>query len=352
MFWTTSIARRARSRFLTAVRDEDFAAVAKCFNRAAGLHGLVHVEGFSAAAAGYPAQGELCEIVFGDSRITIRLPRHPDAISDRTVADRLTPLLPMLAACHGAGLRGIVPLSIGDGDMTASVAFCSNNPDSLLIPDFEFLASRAYDGFRKAADMRAPGWERRKPLAVWRGSTTGIPAGGDWLSLPRIRLCDIARTRPDLFDAGISNVVQLDHVPDAEATLRARGIMKDHLPGETWLLYRYTIDIDGNTNAWSNLFTKLLSGSPVLKVASPGGHRQWYYGRLEPFVNFVPVLPDMSDLVEKLLWLKEDDDRARAIGAAGRALALSLGFETELDKARDNIMAWSREQRARTPLSS
>ena len=93
--------------------------------------------------------------------------------------------------------------------------------------------------------------------------------------------------------------------------------------------YRIQIDIDGNSNAWSGLFLKLLSGSPVIKVASSGGFRQWYYDRLEPFLNFVPVAADMSDLVEKAEWLLSHDREARAIGEAGRALAMSMSYESE-----------------------
>ena len=77
----------------------------------------------------------------------------------------------------------------------------------------------------------------------------------------------------------------------------------------------------------------------MLKVASISHFRQWYYDRLGPFVNFVPVQSDMSDLTEKLLWLHANDDKAHAIGQAGRALVLSLAYETELAKARDAIIS-------------
>ena len=101
--------------------------------------------------------------------------------------------------------------------------------------------------------------------------------------------------------------------------------------------YKYQIDIDGNTNAWSALFQKLLSGSAVLKVASPGNFRQWYYDELIPWVNFVPVKSDMSDLVEKIHWLIEHDDEAMQIGVNGRKLASKLTYDEELNKALINI---------------
>ena len=53
--------------------------------------------------------------------------------------------------------------------------------------------------------------------------------------------------------------------------------MRPYVPMTDFNKYKYQIDIDGNTNAWPGLFQKLLTGSPVLKVASPYGFRQWLY---------------------------------------------------------------------------
>jgi hypothetical protein len=112
-------------------------------------------------------------------------------------------------------------------------------------------------------------------------------------------------------------------MPDRESEdeVRASGFVRDRVPVIEHNRYKYQIDIDGNTNSWPGLFQKLLTGSPVLKVTSASGHRQWYYDRLRPWVNFVPVASDMSDLIEKVRWLQAHDDAARAIGDHGRTLA-------------------------------
>ena len=115
--------------------------------------------------------------------------------------------------------------------------------------------------------------------------------------------------------------------------------MRPYMPPIEFNRYKYQIDIDGNTNSWPGLFWKLLSGSPVLKVASPSGHRQWYYDRLRPWINFVPVAADMSDLVDKLRWLRQHDAAAHAIGERGQALALSMDYEGELQRAGRTITA-------------
>ena len=67
--------------------------------------------------------------------------------------------------------------------------------------------------------------------------------------------------------------------------------------------------------------------------------RQWYYERLKPWINFVPIAADMSDLTDKIAWLRDHDDAARAIGAQGQALVFSMDYEGELMPAGRTITA-------------
>tara|TARA_B110000285_G_C14615769_1_gene376894 strand:- start:64 stop:231 length:168 start_codon:yes stop_codon:yes gene_type:complete len=55
----------------------------------------------------------------------------------------------------------------------------------------------------------------------------------------------------------------------------------------------------------------MLSGSVALKVDSDFG--QWFYGAIKPYKHYVPVKNDLSDLVEQVEWLKQNDDKAREI---------------------------------------
>ena len=51
---------------------------------------------------------------------------------------------------------------------------------------------------------------------------------------------------------------------------------------------------------------------------------EWWYKYLEPNVHFIPLKKDISDLVEKLKWAKENDDQAKKIAEAGSMLARKL----------------------------
>jgi len=81
-----------------------------------------------------------------------------------------------------------------------------------------------------------------------------------------------------LFDVGISHIAQITDELSIEE-IRTSGLMRDFVPAVNWNQYKYQIDIDGNTNAFMGFYIRLLTGSTVLKVASPEGFRQWYYDR-------------------------------------------------------------------------
>ena len=52
------------------------------------------------------------------------------------------------------------------------------------------------------------------------------------------------------------------------------------------------------------------------------------YGDLQPWVHYVPIKPDLSDLLDTIRYLRANDDMAREIGQRGRAFALA-NFSTE-----------------------
>jgi hypothetical protein len=255
------------------------------------------------------------------------------------LANRLIPVLPLIAAIRE---NGAMRISLGDCGIGPGAAFCDFRPEYLLIPDAEFLATQGYEWSRRTYAQKNTPWSHRKRVAFWRGSSTGHAPNGNWRSLPRVILCEIAKLNDDLFDVGINKVTQFSDLTIAEL-MDSEGMLADTVPDTRFDEFRYHIDIDGNTNAWSALFRKLLSGSPVLKVASPMGFRQWYYDRLTPWMNFVPVSADMSDLVDKVRWLMAHDDHACCIGNAGRELALALDYDGEVRRAAKDLGAALKE---------
>jgi Glycosyl transferase family 90 len=128
----------------------------------------------------------------------------------------------------------------------------------------------------------------------------------------------------------------------AHTSKRTRDVIASNCLGlpiseTSWLADKYAIDIDGWTNTWSNFLIRLHFGCCVLKIESPTAHRQWYYDRIRPWEHFVPVKADMSDLAEKIDWVRSNDREAEEVAQRGQAFAPSMTFESETDWAIDAI---------------
>ena len=73
---------------------------------------------------------------------------------------------------------------------------------------------------------------------------------------------------------------------------------------------------DGNTAAWMRPFTIMYSNSVLMMVDT--AKYQWFYDRLIPWVHYVPLKRDLSDLYAKISWLRTHDDKAKWISKQGR----------------------------------
>lgn len=258
--------------------------------------------------------------------------------SNRAIAIRLLSVLPLLVrlAARDVQTETRFTLSLGDDAMGAQVAFCASGPE-VLIPDSDFMVSAGYEAFRQQIRAAWIPWKDRKPLLFWRGSTTGFerngvrPDGGDWYRiLQRTELCHLLQhpKLSALCDVGISAIVQIGE--PGLARLITENLTRPRVERADQLGYRYQVDIDGNTNAWSGLFQALLMGACVLKVGSPTGYRQWYYDRLIPWRHFIPVQADLSDIEDKLDWAIRNEEAAAEMSMEARTLALYLKPDREI----------------------
>ena len=210
-----------------------------------------------------------------------------------------------------------------------SVAFGKvrgGSPAIRLIPDAFFLESDGYEVLRRAvAEQQLPSWDMRQDIVFWRGSasTRGVRLDGGAVTtladVPRVALCLTLREVPRT-DAAIIAPWGFDTPPEqAIAWLSAQLIFRSPVPPLEQAAYRFLIDIDGVANAWG-FFEKLLLGSCILKIASP--YEQWFYPDIEPWVHYVPVKQDLSDLTEKISWCRSNSGFARAIARSGQQFAL------------------------------
>jgi len=253
-----------------------------------------------------------------------------------TLSSRIYPAFVVLAGMPMERLAFIADLSDGEASGPGIVSFCSSDPHAILIPDHGFVVSRGYEAYRRFARSSTNGWRSRSDVILWRGSATGTGAitkaqltARDPDLRPRVRLCLAMKDVP-MADVKISGIAQSSNAALDRERLSAAGILGEYSSPIFWFGCKFAIDIDGNSNAWSNLIMRLLTGCCVLKVASPGGYRQWYYNKLQPWIHFVPVRSDLSDVIEQIAWCRANLDVCEHIAASGQALALSLDFKSEM----------------------
>jgi hypothetical protein len=252
-----------------------------------------------------------------------------------------------------------VAADISDGEEGGAglIGFCSRDPASILVPDYVFVRTRGYHAQRVLARVSVNDWSARSDTIVWRGTSTGAGlvatpelSAADPALIARTRLCLILKDVPGT-DVKLSAVAQTPDTMRDSARLSEARILGDYISPIAWYGLKFAIDIDGNGNAFANLFTRLLMGCCVLKVASAAGYRQWYYGELTPWVHYVPVAADLSDLCDIIGWCRAHPDECRGIARQGQALALTRDFATEMAAARANLAQALREGRLRGPSS-
>lgn len=236
-------------------------------------------------------------------------------------------------------------VSLHDGvDNTASLpapvfGFSKRKRDNstLLLPDPYYINKRGYSETFAEMDryLKIFQWEKKRPGAFWRGSSTGRPflSKTEWRQNPRVRLCQIAKDAADnnLLDAKLARITQCES-PEIEQTIAAEGLTDVWVAPEAFATFKIQIEIDGNACSWG-FFQKLYMLSAVLKVESD--FIQWYYDRLIPWTHFIPVKSDLSDLLEQIDWVQKNDRAAHEMAQASQAVARSLNYEVALEHTRN-----------------
>ncbi len=264
----------------------------------------------------------------------------------RTFTRRASPVLAQLRRPDCNATRSSV--CIGEGvsaEETAQepvIAYCASRGHSaVLIPDYTFINSKGYRDLYQWAALNRREWSGRSSTILWRGATSGSGTisdpemTGDEL-IPRVQMCLLANSIEGT-DIKFSNIAQSDN-PDLDRDRFARaGILGAYQPVESWAGYKFAIDIDGNTNSFGTMLPRMHLGCCILKVGSAMGWCQWFYDSLEPWVHFIPIEANLSDMAEKVSWCRDHDQECQEIAAKGRAFANSLSYNSEVESAVQRI---------------
>lgn len=170
-------------------------------------------------------------------------------------------------------------------------------------------------------------WEEKRNMAIFRGQLTGSTEGYN-KTLDPLTNCQNLRRCKLVLDAHNSSFV------DAKLTTTRRRLPAQ-LPNGVQLLgptitiremmsYKAIVMLEGNDVA-SGLKWALLSQSVVLMP--PPKHTSWAMEELlEPWVHYIPLKEDASDIEDQMKWITEHDAAARLISQRGTLWMQDLVF--------------------------
>eukprot|EP00978_Attheya_sp_CCMP212_P032104 scaffold123773_cov49-Attheya_sp.AAC.2 len=158
-------------------------------------------------------------------------------------------------------------------------------------------------------------WNDKKPVAIWRG---GPPQNPKWRYKEHMALLNTIAMKWRLVSRH-SNSSSVD----AKFAFRFNGDDEiysfipesycggDLMPPAEQLLNKYLLSIEGN-DVSSGLKWMLFSNSVVLMP--PIQYESWAMeSLLEPYVHFIPVKPDLSDVEDQIQWAEANQEKAQRI---------------------------------------
>ncbi|XP_053175285.1 protein O-glucosyltransferase 3 [Scomber japonicus] len=150
-----------------------------------------------------------------------------------------------------------------------------------------------------------PPWATKTDRAFFRGRDSREE---------RLQLVSMSKKNPELLDAGITGWFFFRD--------REKHIGKTPLVGFfDFFKYKYQVNVDGTVAAYRFPYL-MLGNSLVLKQDSP--YYEHFYSHLKAGTHYIPVKRNLSDLMEKIKWAKENDAEAHEIARAGQAAAREL----------------------------
>lgn len=158
-------------------------------------------------------------------------------------------------------------------------------------------------------------WDNKKPIAVFRGSTTG--AGTSIKNNMRLKVAYL--NQDGILDAGITKWntrprkikghKYLETI-NIEAMTKLGIKLKKPLTLEEQSKYKYIINIEGHVSAF-RLSKELNTGSCILLTESR--YKLWFSDLLKPYIHYIPIKKDLSDLIDKIKWCRSHDNKCREI---------------------------------------
>ncbi|GJQ14126.1 hypothetical protein GpartN1_g5917.t1 [Galdieria partita] len=174
-------------------------------------------------------------------------------------------------------------------------------------------------------------WEDKKDILFWRGSASGPILDKDEFpgKTNRRKIVQLALSynRSDI-DVGFSS---LGGFQDRYAHLK-----KPPSPGKNLFQFKYVLNIEGHD--LSSSFPHALYSWSCPFHPYPFSVESIFFRDLKPWVHFVPLYLNGSDLIEKLEYCRANENHCKQIGENGRKLMEKFMNETVFHQMNRKVL--------------
>ena len=246
--------------------------------------------------------------------------------------------------CFGTGQRRTVATAVSS-ESTEMMYHDAFLPIISIVSNFGRHFHPLIDIIDSDSDSRP--WDQKVSKAVYRGLCTGQSKSAykskkirerenvsdyDFCqNIPRCRLV-FEYHNSSLVDAKLTHTRSLD----AAYTVRGRLMIGNSLSIEDLLQHKGIIMIEGN-DVSSGLKWALFSKSVVL-TQKPRFTSWAMEELLQPWVHYIPIADDLSDVEEKVQWMIDNDEKAKEIAHNGHLWMTDMMFHPQAMQDHEAII--------------
>jgi len=176
----------------------------------------------------------------------------------------------------------------------------SQTTHDMVFPTYELTEASLECMGRQSLDVLASmgkneiEWEKKSEKLFWRGRDS---------RRERLKLVEMGQNFPEMINASITAYF---FFREEESRLGKSA----HVSFFNFFDHKYQFNIDGTVAAYRLPY--LLAGNAVVfKQESP--YYEHFYSELLPWVHYIPVAHDLSDLLDRIKWAKENDEKVKQI---------------------------------------
>lgn len=227
------------------------------------------------------------------------------------------------------------PLVTGDKELEPKYSFTE------FIPIFGYSGQEGYwdipfpnydDVFDNKLGQVQEDWDQKKPIAVFRGTSTGCGITPE--TNQRLKLATMYSEDLNVGITKYTTNLKFDPIENLGIPQKVASIVEP-IPMEKQSDYKYIIHVDGNVVAY-RLLKSMLTHSLILRVKSDYIH--WIDHLIQPGEHYIEIKSDLSNLKSKLEWCKKNDTKCKEIAKNGYEFAKQILSKDYIEESISKLL--------------